>query len=262
MRWEDAIKTVLQSASNPMHYTQIAEEIGERGLRPEGVGATPANTVASILGTSINNDPHSPFNRVAKGIYALKDSPTKALLGKVEQPLDEEPGTSSQTTGVVNAFGMFWERSKILWQSEPRLFGQQQTSSKEVDFCNQKAVYMLHDSQGVVYVGRVTDQSLGRRLYQHTTDRLGGRWTRFSWFGVYPVNEDGSLNTIVDFQLNIDIVIVTMEAVLIEGLEPRQNRKRGDDFQAVEFLQFEDPKLQIGRKAAVVQELLEQIKAP
>jgi hypothetical protein len=44
-----------------------------------------------------------------------------------------------------------------------------------------------------------------------------------------------------DFGLNVDVVVATMEAVLIEGLEPRQNRKRGDDFQAVEFLQFEDP---------------------
>ena len=43
------------------------------------------------------------------------------------------------------------------------------------------------------------------------------------------------------------IVIVMMEAVLIEGLEPRQNRKRGDDFQAIEFLQVEDPKLEMNR---------------
>jgi hypothetical protein len=51
-----------------------------------------------------------------------------------------------------------------------------------------------------------------------------------------------------------------MEAVLIEGLEPRQNRKRGDDFQAVEFLQFEDPQLQLARKLAIVQELTAGLK--
>jgi hypothetical protein len=74
------------------------------------------------------------------------------------------------------------------------------------------------------------------------------------------VREDGSLNANADFQLSIDIVIATMEAVLIEGLEPRQNRRRGDDFQAVEFLQFEDPRLEIDRKTAVVGELMEQIR--
>jgi hypothetical protein len=96
-----------------------------------------------------------------------------------------------------------------------------------------------------VYVGRATEQNLGRRLYQHTPDRLNGRWDRFSWFGVYPINEDGSLRVDVTFnRVTVDTLIATMEAVLIEGLEPRQNRKRGDDFQAVEFLQAEDPAVQ------------------
>ena len=41
-----------------------------------------------------------------------------------------------------------------------------------------------------------------------------------------------------------NLLIVTMEALLIEGLEPPQNRKRGDGFRAVEFLQVEDPEIQ------------------
>ena len=156
---------------------------------------------------------------------------------------------------------MFWDRFKVSWVQNPMLLGRQQTGSKEVDFCDQRGVYLLHDPQGVVYVGRVTDQSLGRRLYQHTTDRLNGRWSRFSWFGVYPVHEDGSLLARSAFdRLSMETVIVTMEAVLIEGLEPRQNRKRGDDFQAVEFLQVEDRLLVRDRKVAVARELLESLK--
>jgi hypothetical protein len=156
---------------------------------------------------------------------------------------------------------MFWDRSKILWEAQPRILGQQQAGSTEVNFCEEKGVYLLHDSQGVVYVGRVSDQNLGRRLYQLTVDRLTGRWTRFSWFGVYPVEQNGMLKTTVDFsRVDINVVIATMEAVLIEGLEPRQNRKRGDDFQAVEFLQFEDPQLQLARKLAIVQELTAGLK--
>jgi len=92
-------------------------------------------------------------------------------------------------------------------------------------------------------------------LWQHTIDRLNGRWDRFSWFGVYPVREDGSLHTTASFSVDIDTVIITMEAVLIEGLEPRQNRKRGDDLQAVEFIQVEDPDIERERKAAMVREL-------
>jgi hypothetical protein len=35
-----------------------------------------------------------------------------------------------------------------------------------------------------------------------------------------------------------------LEAILIEALEPRQNRKRGDDLSAVEYIQKEDPEIQ------------------
>lgn len=176
---------------------------------------------------------------------------------RVEEDLPET--ASSPVTGIINAFGMFWERSKVRWEARPRIFGQQQAGATPVDFCDQKAVYLLHDSQGIVYVGRVTDQNLGRRLFQHTVDRSNGRWTRFSWFGVWPVTQNGTLETGADLRLNVDVVIATMEAVLIEGLEPRQNRKRGGDFQAVEFLQFEDPELKKARKQAVLQSLAAQL---
>ena len=88
-------------------------------------------------------------------------------------------------------------------------------------------------------------------------DRLSGRWDRFSWFGVYPVNEDGSLRTSISVaHVNVDALIATIEAVLIEGLEPRQNRKRGDDFQAVEFLQVEDPEIERQRQASVMKQIM------
>jgi hypothetical protein len=252
--WKEAIVEVLRSVDGPMHYTDIAEQIADRELRAD-LGATPANSVAAVITTSLRDADASPFTRVGRGMYALRNArPTE------HERSPAEPGTSP-TTGLVNAYSMFWDRSKIYWVVNPKILGQQQTGSKEVDFCEQKGVYLLHDSQGVVYVGRITDQTLGKRLFQHTVDRLNGRWTRFSWFGVYPVKDDGSVLTGSDFShLNIDVVIVTMEAILIEGLEPRQNRKRGDDFQAVEFLQVEDPRLAQERKVSVARELLESIQ--
>lgn len=39
-------------------------------------------------------------------------------------------------------------------------------------------------------------------------------------------------------------MIPALEAILIEALEPRQNRKRGDDLSAVEYMQKEDPAIQ------------------
>jgi len=258
MEWKDAIIRVLGEAGTPIHYAEIAEQIVERGLREE-LTATPANTVAAIIAMSLKNEPsQSPFFRTARGYYTLRSLQQRAPALAEEELRETE---SSETTGVVNAFGMFWDRSKVLWEAQPRILGQQQAGSPEVNFCEQKGVYLLHDSQGVVYVGRVSDQNLGKRLYQHTVDRLTGRWTRFSWFGVYPVEQNGTLKTAAEFsRVDINVVIATMEAVLIEGLEPRQNRKRGDDFQAVEFLQFEDPQLQLQRKLAIVQELTASLK--
>ncbi len=79
---------------------------------------------------------------------------------------------------------------------------------------------------------------------------------------MYPVEESGALRTNADFShVDINTVIITMEAVLIEGLEPRQNRKKGDEFIAVEFLQVEDPKLETQRKIAIMQELAAGLKS-
>jgi len=51
-------------------------------------------------------------------------------------------------------------------------------------------------------------------------------------------------------------MIPALEAILVEALEPRQNRKRGDDLAAVEYLQREDPEIQRRRVKAVIDEAL------
>ena len=60
LTWRDAIQRVLAGASEPAHYTDIAEAIAEQGLRTE-LGATPANSVVSTITLSLQNDPASPF---------------------------------------------------------------------------------------------------------------------------------------------------------------------------------------------------------
>lgn len=258
--WKDAIIEVLRQAGEAMHYADIADQIVERGLRSELTAtATPANSVAATIAMSFRNEgASSPFVRAARGFYTIRELQQESSSNQPEEPAESN---ASETTGVVNAFGMFWERGKVLWESRPRLLGQQQGASVSVDFRDQRGVYLLHDAQGVVYVGRATDQGLGTRLYQHTLDRLNGRWTRFSWFGIYPVTAKGDLNTSINLNVKDPAVLIaTMEAVLIEGLEPRQNRRQGDDFRAIEYLQYEDPKLEVDRKIAIFQELADKLK--
>jgi hypothetical protein len=51
-----------------------------------------------------------------------------------------------------------------------------------------------------------------------------------------------------------EVIVATMEALLIEGLEPPQNR-RGDDFRAIEYIQREDPELERRRLASLLGEI-------
>ena len=94
----------------------------------------------------------------------------------------------------------------------------------------------------MVYVGSCTDRPLGTRLYDHTNDRLGGRWNLFSWFGLLEVTDEGNLRE-VKLNPTIPILIETLEGLLIEALEPPQNRKRGDDLTAIEYIQDIDPEI-------------------
>lgn len=256
MIWKDAILKVLGDYSEPLHYTDIAQEIAKSKYRKKNeLGANPAHTVLITIVNSIKKDGDgSPFRRSSRGYY------TTSEYEEAISNIDEEDEEVSPATGIINALGMYWERSKVIWKAEPQLLGKQQQDSKTVDFSLEVGVYLLHDAQGIVYVGRTTEQNLGKRLQQHTVDRLNGRWDRFSWFGIYPVQENGKINTDIDVsQVGLSVVISTLEAVLIEGLEPRQNRRRGDDFQAVEFLQVEDPALEANRKKSLLAELAAQL---
>ena len=122
------------------------------------------------------------------------------------------------------------------------MYGRQQALAKSVDFGHQKGIYILYDHHTVVYVGRSIDRPLSKRLFEHTVDRLGSRWNRFSWFGLLEVTNEGSLRE-VSLKASLAVLVATLEALLIEALEPPQNRKRGDDFSAIEYIQDVDPEL-------------------
>lgn len=250
--WRDAITRVLEESTEPMHYADIADKVGELGLRRD-VGANPAATVNGIIWTTMNRgEPNnSPFIRVGRGLYWLrKDLDENQAL----QEIQPTAGNLDETV-LIHAFGMYWSRDKVSWETTPKIFGKQQERSTPVDFYEQQGVYLLHNGHTVVYVGRTTEQPLGQRLRQHTGDRLNGRWDKFSWFGVYPVSEHGRLEDAEGADYTLTMLIVTMEALLIEGLEPPQNRKRGDDFRAVEFIQVEDKQIRMNQKLELIDEL-------
>lgn len=249
MSWEGAIQQVLATAGGALHYTEIAERIATKGLR-SSVGATPAMTVSSVLSTALKKG-GSPYLRIGGGQYALH----KSLSAKQDSTgADAVAEVESSDTGVLQAFGMFWRRDLIVWVGgKQRLLGRQGTGASDVDFAQQIGVYLLHDRERVIYVGRAAD-TLFARLKAHTSDRLAGRWDRFSWFGLKGVGENGALADPIA-AWTPTIVIETMEALLIESLEPSLNRKRGDNFAAVEYIQVADPQVENARRKALLSEL-------
>jgi hypothetical protein len=245
--WKEAIKRVLAESSTPLHYTEISEQILSRGYY-ETDGATPAATVNAQLASSIKHDGEkSPFTRVGKGIFALKNLPAASVAIPPPAPKEKKVETLTESDvevsdSIIHSFGMYWQRDLVVWRNDLKMYGKQQALSKPVDFGKQKGIYILYDHHTVVYVGRAIDRPLGKRLYEHTVDRLGSRWNRFSWFGLLDVTQEGNLRE-TPFNSSLAALVATLEALLIEALEPPQNRKRGDDFSAIEYIQDIDPEL-------------------
>lgn len=230
--WKSAIVEVLRDSKDPLHYDEITGRILSQRLKST-TGATPAATVNAQISSSIKHDgSDSPFIRVAKGTFALRE----AVSHEVAEPEAES------SVEVVRAFGMHWQRELVVWRKQPRLVGRQQVGSKSVDFGGQRGLYILSDHHSVVYVGRAVERPLGQRLHEHTLDRLSGRWNRFSWFGLYAVSDDGKLSE-VPIAPTFASLVTAFEAILIETLEPPQNRRRGDEFAGVEYIQDIDPEL-------------------
>lgn len=255
LTWRKAIEKVLSDASGAMHYRDLTEKIIEDGLR-SSLGATPSATVYAELHTAIKKEgDQCPFQKIGRGLFVWKKKAgiTEPPSIPIEEPEEEDEGQYD----IISSFGMFWRRDAIEWTSKPKVLGMQQIGAKPVDFQQQIGIYLLYDGREVIYVGRATDRPLGRRLYEHTADRLSSRWDRFSWFGLLPVSDAGELGTLPEKYVSAKLV-PAVEAILIEALEPRQNRKRGDDLSAVEYIQKEDPAIQNKKVMQTIEDALKK----
>ena len=259
MTWRKAIDKVLGTSSKPLHYNEITEQIIAEGLR-KNLGATFSATVNARISRSIKHDgDSSPYVRVSKGTFAMRAGSSKeSIIPPKLTPEVAESEESEEQYDIISSFGMFWRKDAVEWAATPKLLGMQQIGATPVDFNKQLGIYLLYDGREVIYVGRTTDRPLGRRLYEHTIDRMSVRWDRFSWFGVLPVSETGQLRSLPE-SYGAAKLIPALEAILIEALEPRQNRKRGDDLAAVEFLQRVDPEIEKKKVKATVDAALNKL---
>ena len=207
---------------------------------------------ASLAPTSRNMRPMLDGSLISKGRPLFEMRNAEATLEA--RPAPAQP---SDVKGSLSAFGMFWKRDDVHWSGRPRLLGQQKARASQIDFADQIGVYLLHDRERTIYVGR-TLETLHARLKTHTADRMAGRWDRFSWFGLRGVSSDGIL---IDCPVawHHSIIIETIEAVLIKSLEPPLNRKRGDRLYGLEYLQVTDPEVARSAKKQLLADLMRTV---
>jgi hypothetical protein len=156
---------------------------------------------------------------------------------------------------LINNYGLFWQRADIHWGTQgnsknpAHLKGvpAKNITSEPVDFAEQQGVYALYDDAfGLVYVGQAganDQQRLLGRLRNHRSDQLADRWTKFSWFGVRPVNPKSRDLRAEKTAAHPEMgdVLNHIEAIIIAVAEPRHNRQGGRFGDQVEqYRQYRD----------------------
>jgi len=236
MGWKDAIFAALKLADAPLSPQQIAQQIGFHGFR-RLTGEKPTKTVAGNLWYLIRENPPT-VRKSGHGLYELISDEDADIEPKIEDDEGETP--------TVMHYGIGWERSRIQWKRTPFILGEEAMGADTVNIADFFGVYLLLDNRETVYVGRVTDRSLGNRLYEHTRGRLSGRWNRFSWFAI---NEEGE---------STDGIISILESIMIEALEPRLNRRAGENL-GPELIQVEDPEIKKKKERDFLRDLADKI---
>lgn len=230
LSWKDAVLEILKENKEAVHYTEIAKQIEEKKYRTS-LGATPHIAVNTALQALLKEGKVCQYEE-ERGSYILKAYKKEYLKGNPIEPVIDT---------MIGAFGRFWKREKVEWKNnnKTKLMGNQGKGSTLIDFSEEIGIYLLHRGYEIVYVGQATDQTIVSRLCQHTKDNKANKWDAFSWFGFYNVNEkSGKVNTSCkSIKMDIHKVADTLEALLIESIEPRFNMRSGNNFSDKEYQQ-------------------------
>ena len=190
MNLYDRIHDVISKAEEPMDYEQIAVELAEQGNIAE-FGVMPRKQICSIVEDAIAKaGDHCAFVRTEPGVYIARKRASSEHL-RAARALG--PKLAFIPNGIITCYGQVWAREGVTWRSNPVIFGCQFQNSPKIDFSKQVGIYTLHSNDhALVYTGVSGDRTIGECLYEHTSDRLDGRWNRFSFYGLLPINENGT----------------------------------------------------------------------
>lgn len=265
LTWREATIKVLKEEGKELHYRDIAKKIAEKGYRT-ALGFTPQDSVNSTMSSDINKEKdRSVFVKGSvAGIYMLRADMEGDTQSSSNNDAPSEKKKEKKDDLQIRSFGIYWDIGRVMWeQKHPEMYGMQEPTKEQVNFKNQIGVYLLHDNREIIYIGRAIKDPIGKRLKDHTSDRLNGRWNRFSWFGFYPI-ENGKLKVVEGGELgklDVDGFGKFLEAVLIESIQPYLNRRQGDGMTGCEFIQGEDPKEKNKKTSDLLKKLQQQVEA-
>ncbi len=173
---------------------------------------------------------------------------------------------------IFSNYGLFWRADRVNWGSpgnKGTLSGYRTDKDGEVDFRNQRGVYVLYDeSYELLYAGQAGygNQRLYDRLRAHRFDHLGERWTRFSWFGIDRVKGRSGKKVLVEEEPkapDVAGVLNHMEGILIASAEPRLNKQSGRFGDAEAYYQWyyeeDDPEKRLERIEKMLKKLIDRI---
>jgi hypothetical protein len=190
------------------------------------------------------------FARNAQNIIHVRLLHFNVALGTLVRGINQIVAKIAHTgwhMGTIKNFGFMWERDKIDW-GRPGPGGSSSSKGvmvgnrkRVVEFADQMGIYVLYDRfEQPVQIGQATQ--ILKRLRDHRRDHLRNRWSLFSWFGFYKVGAKGEL-LVKDkaAQLRrpqtLEESLNELEAILIQVLEPRLNRRGPNWIDAEEYLQ-------------------------
>lgn len=194
------------------------------------------------------------------------------LIEPAEKELDREG--PPKEPGFIKFYGLYWRKSAVSWQYK-KLLGQPQgwmgkgklakdfdRSTVQMNFWGQKGVYILYDDNlHPVYAGQAGltrknsdgGQCIGDRLSAHSRGIYRNGWSLFSWFGFMHVDKFNLKERDDNFRMGPDWkfkpqsrgelnqLLASFEAILIEGFAPRFNARGGDLGDAVLVDQYDEP---------------------
>jgi len=133
---------------------------------------------------------------------------------------------------LIKAYGLHWDPEEIYGingQSSKvsfRGFVKKRNKKYEIDFWNAKGIYALFKDFEIFYIGKVTENRLGKRIESHWRYRKE-HWDTFSFYSFSDIDfkKEKVKPTSKKIEIDINVAIKTIEAIIINTAVPFNNKQ-------------------------------------